>query len=107
MKKLLVVMALLVSVASFAQKSTLHKKVATVTDIISDRAILSAGKYDSYNVSAKNLEVGSEYVFYLAILDNSNTPKAEVKGAIKTKGQAQRDMDRTRKTLEKNYTIID
>ncbi|WP_435135687.1 hypothetical protein [Formosa sp. A9] len=107
MKRLLVVMALLVSVASFAQKTTLHKKVATVSHIIGDRAIISVDKNSSYNVPASNLEAGSEYVFYLAILDNSERPKAEVKGAAKTKGQAQRDMDRTRKALDENYTIID
>lgn len=97
----------MVSVSSFAQKQTLYKKIAIVTDIISDRAIISAGMHSNYNVSAKSLEKGSSYVFYLEILEDGTTPKANIKGVCKTTTQAQKDMKQTREALEKNYTIID
>ena len=109
MKKLLILL-LLITVSCSAQKTTqakLYKKVATVSDIIGDRAMLSSGKYTNFNAPADDLEVFKEYVFYLEIVDCEDCPTKRVVILAKclTTGQIQKDQETNAKKFS-NRSVI-
>ena len=96
MKHLILLIALISLTSCAGQKieqKPLYKQVASVSEIIGERAILSAGKYSNYNVPADSLQKFKEYVFYLEIVDcgECTTKKAIVIAWAYTTGQIQRD----------------
>jgi len=96
MKKVLIILLLLIATSCSGQRieqAPLYRQVASVSDIIGERAILSAGKYSNYNVPADSLQKFKEYVFYLEIVDcgECTTKKAIVIAWAYTTGQIQRD----------------
>jgi len=96
MKHLILLIALISFSSCKGQKieqKPLYRQVASVSEIIGDRAILSAGKYSNYNVPADSLQKFKEYVFYLEITDCGEciTKQAIVIDWAYTTGQIQRD----------------
>jgi len=86
---------LFLCLAGFSQEKPLHKQVASVTEVIGERALLSAGKYTHFNVPVGDLEKSKECLFYLEITDceDCNTKQAIVKDWAYTTGQIQRDQE--------------
>lgn len=112
MKKLLLLLSLSLCLTSCVsaqvEQVPIYKKVATVTDIIGDRAILSAGRFSNYNVPAEEgLIKNWEYVFWMEIVDNGDQPtkKAVIVKKALTTGQATKNQDAAAKELS-NRRII-
>jgi len=110
MKHLILLIALISLSSCKGQKidqKPLYKQVASVSDIIGERAILSAGKYSNYNVPADSLQKFKEYVFYLEITDcgECTTKQAIVIDWAYTTGQIQRDQAANAKKY-KNRKVI-
>jgi len=104
MKHLILLIALLTLTSCKGQKieqKPLYRQVASVTEIIGERAILSAGQYSNYNVPAGDLEKFKECLFYLEITgcEDCNTKQAIVKDWAYTTGQIQKDQE----ALAKKY----
>ena len=100
MKHLILLIAL-ISFSANAQEKPLHRQVASVTEIIGNRALLSAGKYIHFNVPVGDYEKSKECLFYLEITgcEDCDTKQAIVKDWVYTTGQIQRDQE----ALAKKY----
>jgi len=100
MKHLILLIAL-ISFSVNAQEKPLHRQVASVTEIIGERALLSAGKYIHFNVPIGDYEKSKECLFYLEITgcEECDTKQAIVIDWVYTTGQIQRDQE----ALAKKY----
>lgn len=113
MKRITILLALSFCISCSAQKTSqkpVYVKVATVTMITGDQALLSTGKTTHYLVPAhQDLEVNKEYVFYLDITDCDKCPTktAVIVGDPKiTTQQAQKDQAAEREKVEEYREVI-